>query len=103
MVVLIDQFCYVVAATATPRAVVPVQTRKPSAKVKAAAMPKQSADTSDVTIHWGGHGGSWLTMDPASGITCAYAPNRFLVGDEWLLRQAEQWQVLTDVLRNLGR
>jgi CubicO group peptidase (beta-lactamase class C family) len=23
------------------------------------------------TIHWGGMGGSWLTMDPASGISCA--------------------------------
>ncbi|MDP9332445.1 MAG: beta-lactamase family protein [Actinomycetota bacterium] len=55
------------------------------------------------TIHWGGHGGSWLTMDPASGITCAYAPNRWLVGDEWLIRQAEQWEVLIDVLRSVRR
>ena len=55
------------------------------------------------TIHWGGYGGSWLTMDPAAGITCAYTPNRWLDGDEWLIRQAEQWQVLFDVLRNLRR
>lgn len=53
------------------------------------------------TIHWGGHGGSWLTMDPASGISCAYTPNRFLVGDDWLRRQAKQWQVLTDVLHSV--
>jgi CubicO group peptidase (beta-lactamase class C family) len=52
------------------------------------------------TIHWGGFGGSWVTMDPASGITCACVPNRYLVGDEWLLRQAKQWQVLIDVLPN---
>ena len=50
------------------------------------------------TVHWGGFGGSWVTMDPASGITCAYAPNRFLLGDDAFLRQAAQWQVLTDVL-----
>jgi CubicO group peptidase (beta-lactamase class C family) len=50
------------------------------------------------SLHWGGHGGSWLTMDPASGIACAYTPNLFLVGDEWLIRQAAQWQVLIDEL-----
>ena len=54
------------------------------------------------TIHWGGHGGSWLTMDPASGISCAYTPNRLLVGDDWLRRQAKQWQVLTEVLRGIS-
>ena len=54
------------------------------------------------TIHWGGYGGSWVTMDPASGITCAYTPNRLLVGEPWLIRQAAQWQVLRDVLPNLS-
>jgi CubicO group peptidase (beta-lactamase class C family) len=49
-------------------------------------------------IHWGGAGGSWVSMDPASGITCAYAPNRFLSGDELYARQRVQWQVLMDVL-----
>jgi hypothetical protein len=39
-----------------------------------------------------------MTMDPASGITCAYTPSRLLTGDDALLRQAVQWQVLTDVL-----
>jgi hypothetical protein len=37
-------------------------------------------------------------MDPASGISCAYTPNRFLVGDDWFRRQAKQWQVLTEIL-----
>lgn len=41
-------------------------------------------------------------MDPASGIACAYVPNRILVGDDWLIRQADQWQVLIDVLRNIS-
>jgi CubicO group peptidase (beta-lactamase class C family) len=54
------------------------------------------------TIHWGGMGGSWLTMDPASGISCAYTPNRMLMGNLELLRQAEQWQVLMDVLPRLS-
>ena len=49
-------------------------------------------------VHWGGFGGSWITMDPASGITCAYAPNRFLLGDDAFLRQATQWRILTNVL-----
>jgi hypothetical protein len=53
------------------------------------------------TLHWGGYGGSWLTMDPVAGITCAYTPNRLLVGEPWLIRQAAQWRVLGDVLRNL--
>ena len=53
------------------------------------------------TIHWGGHGGSWVTMDLATGISCAYTPNRLLVGDDWLRRQAKQWQVLTEVLRSI--
>ena len=54
------------------------------------------------TIHWGGYGGSWATMDPASGISAAYAPNHLLLGDPQHLRQAGQWQALTDALANLG-
>jgi len=64
---------------------------------------KEFPAATPTTIHWGGYGGSWLTMDPAAGITCAYTPNRWLDGDEWLMRQAEQWQVLFAVLRNLRR
>lgn len=54
------------------------------------------------TIHWGGYGGSWVTMDPASGISAAYAPNRLLLGEPQRLRQAGQWQALTDVLANVA-
>jgi CubicO group peptidase (beta-lactamase class C family) len=50
------------------------------------------------TIHWGGHGGSWLSMDPASGTTCAYTPNRLLDGEDYLVRSAEQWQTLNVVM-----
>ncbi|MDQ1457498.1 MAG: hypothetical protein QOH28_3118 [Actinomycetota bacterium] len=64
---------------------------------------KEFPAVTPTTIHWGGYGGSWLAMDPAAGITSAYTPNRLLVGDEWLIRQAEQWEVLIDVLRNLRR
>jgi len=41
-------------------------------------------------------------MDPESGMTCAYTPNLWLVDDEWLLRQAAQWQTLMNVLPTLG-
>jgi hypothetical protein len=40
-------------------------------------------------------------MDPASGISVAYAPNRLLLGDPHRLRQAGQWQALTDALANI--
>jgi CubicO group peptidase (beta-lactamase class C family) len=53
------------------------------------------------TIHWGGYGGSWLTMDPESGISCAYTPNLWLTAEAWYRRQFKQWRVLTDVLHNL--
>ena len=53
------------------------------------------------TIHWGGYGGSWLTMDPESGISCAYTPNRWLLAEAWYRRQFKQWRVLSDVLNNL--
>ena len=53
---------------------------------------------SPTTVHWGGMGGSWLAMDPATGISSAYTPNRLLIGDAQLVRQSEQWQVLGDVL-----
>ena len=54
------------------------------------------------TIHWGGYGGSWLTMDPESGISCAYTPNRWLTAEAWYRRQFKQWRVLSDVLHSLG-
>ena len=33
------------------------------------------------TMHWGGYGGSFVTMDPATGLSVAFAPNRLLLGD----------------------
>jgi CubicO group peptidase (beta-lactamase class C family) len=53
------------------------------------------------TIHWGGYGGSWLTMDPESGISCAYTPNRWLTAEAWYRRQFKQWRVLSEVLPGL--
>ena len=53
------------------------------------------------TIHWGGYGGSWLTMDPESGISCAYTPNRWLIAEAWYRRQFKQWRVLSDALHSL--
>jgi CubicO group peptidase (beta-lactamase class C family) len=53
------------------------------------------------SIHWGGYGGSWLTMDPESGISCAYTPNRWLTAEAWYARQFKQWRVLADVLHSL--
>ena len=54
------------------------------------------------TIHWGGYGGSWLTMDPESGISCAYTPNRWLTAEAWYRRQFKQWRVLGEVLHSLA-
>ncbi len=54
------------------------------------------------TIHWGGYGGSWLTMDQETGISCAYTPNRWLTAEAWYRRQFKQWRVLSDVLLTLG-
>jgi CubicO group peptidase (beta-lactamase class C family) len=56
---------------------------------------------SPTTVHWGGMGGSWMAMDPATGISSAYTPNRLLIGDAELVRQNQQWQALTDVLATL--
>jgi CubicO group peptidase (beta-lactamase class C family) len=33
------------------------------------------------SMHWGGYGGSWCGMDPASGISFGYAPNNWVVPD----------------------
>ncbi len=32
-------------------------------------------------FHWGGYGGSFMTMDQASGISAGYAQNQLLIGD----------------------
>jgi CubicO group peptidase (beta-lactamase class C family) len=33
------------------------------------------------SMHWGGYGGSWGWMDPASGLSLGYAPNNWVVPD----------------------
>ena len=32
-------------------------------------------------MHWGGYGGSLATMDPETGMSVGFAPNRLLVED----------------------
>ena len=34
------------------------------------------------TFHWGGYGGSFLTMDLESGISCGYTPNGLIMTDD---------------------
>lgn len=55
------------------------------------------------TMHWGGYGGSFLTMDPATAITSAFAQNQLLTdngpqGDE---RRAEYWRLLGEITATL--
>lgn len=55
------------------------------------------------TTHWGGYGGSFLTMDPATAITCAFAQNQLLTdggprGDQ---RRVEYWRLLGEITRTL--
>ena len=33
------------------------------------------------SMHWGGYGGSWCWMDPASGLSLGYAPNNWTLPD----------------------
>jgi len=54
------------------------------------------------SFHWGGHGGSFLTMDLASGISCAFAPNQFKIGDPLDSRLVGLWEVLGEVSRSIG-
>jgi CubicO group peptidase (beta-lactamase class C family) len=55
------------------------------------------------TIHWGGYGGSFLTMDPAAGISCGYAPNQLMIGEEYGddPRMAGYWHLLGEVTPTL--
>ena len=56
------------------------------------------------TMHWGGFGGSFLTMDPVSGISCGFAQNRMLVSDAWNhdTRRTAFWRILGEVSCDLG-
>ena len=55
------------------------------------------------TIHWGGYGGSFLTMDPRSGISCGFAQNQLMIGDAWGTdpRITGFWRLLGEITRDL--
>jgi CubicO group peptidase (beta-lactamase class C family) len=55
------------------------------------------------TMHWGGYGGSFLTMDPASGISCGYAQSQLLLDGGPFLdrRRVEYWRLLGEITRTL--
>jgi CubicO group peptidase (beta-lactamase class C family) len=55
------------------------------------------------TMHWGGYGGSFLTMDPAIGISCGYAQSQLLLeGGPFLdRRRVEFWRLLGEISRTL--
>jgi CubicO group peptidase (beta-lactamase class C family) len=56
------------------------------------------------SIHWGGFGGSFLTMDPATGISCGFTPNQLMIGDEYGddPRMTRYWRLLGEISDQLG-
>jgi CubicO group peptidase (beta-lactamase class C family) len=56
------------------------------------------------TMHWGGYGGSFLTMDPNTRITSAFAQNQLLTADgpHGDQRRVEFWRLLGEVTRDLA-
>ena len=56
------------------------------------------------TMHWGGLGGSFLTMDPASGLACGYAPNQLVIGESPGddPRLATYWRLLGEISNELA-
>ncbi len=56
------------------------------------------------TFHWGGFGGSYVTMDPVSGISTAFAPAKLRLesshGNE--PRGDALWLALGEICRQLG-
>jgi CubicO group peptidase (beta-lactamase class C family) len=55
------------------------------------------------TMHWGGYGGSFLTMDPGTAITSAFAQNQLVTGDgpQGDERRVEYWRLLGEITRTL--
>ena len=51
------------------------------------------------TMHWGGYGGSFLTMDPATGISCGFAQSQLLLdgGPFADRRRVEFWRLLGEI------
>ena len=56
------------------------------------------------TVHWGGFGGSFLTMDPATGISCGFAPNQLHFDGESRAdpRRAGFWTLLGEISEGLA-
>ena len=56
------------------------------------------------TLHWGGYGGSFLTMDPESGVSCGFAPNQLLVGEGFGndSRLTTYWRLLGEISNDLA-
>ena len=56
------------------------------------------------SMHWGGFGGSFLTMDPASGISCGFAPSQLMIGDAFGddPRIATYWRLLGEISKELA-
>ena len=55
------------------------------------------------TLHWGGYGGSFLTMDPATEISCGFAPSQLMIGDGFGddPRLATYWRLLGEISNDL--
>ncbi len=55
------------------------------------------------SMHWGGYGGSFLTMDPANGISCGYAQSQLLLdgGAFTDRRRVEFWRLLGEITATL--
>lgn len=56
------------------------------------------------SMHWGGYGGSFLTMDPTSGISCGFAPNQLMIGEALGddPRLATYWRLLGEISKELA-
>ena len=68
-----------------------------------ASTPTTIRAPTPTSVHWGGYGGSFLTMDPASGISCGYAQNQLLLdgGPFADRRRVEFWQLLGEITETL--
>ena len=54
------------------------------------------------TFHWGGYGGSCLTMDMATGLSFGFVPNRLRLGDEVIEERLGQlWSTVGEISRGL--
>lgn len=57
---------------------------------------------SQTTVHWGGFGGSFVTMDTATGVSVGFAPNRLLL-DEAPAGEHMAEERLTRLFETIGR